>query len=83
MSYEIHTELGDYFERFIAQEIAQGRYQSAKEVIRAALELLAKKRKGESLLKEALEAGAQSGYVENVNIDSFLEDMHSKYGDTL
>ena len=32
--------LGDHFERFVQQKIAQGRYQNSSEVVRAGLRLL-------------------------------------------
>lgn len=40
MAQKISISLGDHFTRFVAQEVASGRYRSASDVVRAGLGLL-------------------------------------------
>lgn len=46
--------LSDHFEKFIAHEIASGRYNSASEVVRTALRLLEEKEEKIKLLRKEL-----------------------------
>jgi antitoxin ParD1/3/4 len=71
--------LGDHFENYIDQQVKNGRYASASEVIRAALRLFEEEEKRKQLLVHALEKGEQSGVVANFNRIEFLQDLHKKY----
>lgn len=70
--------LGDYFEQFIAKEIASGRYQSVSEVVRTALRLLENEEKKLEALRQALIEGENSGVVENFDPSEHLKQIHSK-----
>ncbi|MEJ2407454.1 MAG: type II toxin-antitoxin system ParD family antitoxin [Candidatus Thiodiazotropha sp.] len=53
--------LGEHFDGFIAQQIAEGRFASASEVVRAGLRLLEDSEQKIAALKRLLEEGEQSG----------------------
>ena len=71
--------LGEHFEKIIQSSIESGRYASASEVIRAGLRLIDEQEQKIKLLREAIEAGEMSGYVQNFNPVQHLEDLHKKY----
>jgi len=70
--------LGDHFEDYIDQQVKNGRYSSASEVIRAALRLFEEEENKKQALIQALEKGEQSGVVENFNRNKFLQNLHKK-----
>lgn len=65
--------LGNYFEKFINEEISSGRYNSASEVIRTALRLLElEEQKARQLITE-LELGEKSTMLDNLNPKKHLQ----------
>ena len=64
LSKNTSITLGDHFDEFIAQQIAEGRYASASEVVRAALRLFEDTEKKAAVLRKLLEEGEQSGTAE-------------------
>ncbi|GGF69671.1 type II toxin-antitoxin system ParD family antitoxin [Wenyingzhuangia marina] len=79
MGKNTSISLGNHFESFINYEVNSGRYSSVSEVIRSALRLLENEEKKERELIKALEAGEQSGFVDNFNPKENLEDLHRKH----
>ena len=61
MAKNTSITLGEHFEGFIAEQISQGRYGSASEVIRASLRLLEEREQRMQTLRNALIAGEESG----------------------
>jgi antitoxin ParD1/3/4 len=61
--------LGDYFESFVAAQVASGRYRSASEVMRDALRVLEEQARHRDALVEALIEGEQSGISERMPED--------------
>ncbi|WP_341228493.1 type II toxin-antitoxin system ParD family antitoxin [uncultured Arcticibacterium sp.] len=70
--------LGQYFQDFIAEEVASGRYNSASEVVRDALRGLDRERKGKQKLFELLEE-ADNGEFTEFDSEEFKKRMHEKY----
>ena len=56
--------LGEHFDGFIAEQIADGRYASTSEVVRAALRLLEDNEQKIATLRRLLEEGEDSGIAE-------------------
>ena len=71
--------LGEYFDNFISEQIKTGKYTSTSEVIRAALRLFENEETKKSELIKELKKGEESGFVENMDRKSFLDNMHQKY----
>lgn len=71
--------LGEYFDTFISNEIATGKYNSVSEVIRTALRLLEFEEQKSKKLLEELEIGENSPMVENFNPTKYLQDLHKKH----
>lgn len=71
--------LGEHFDRFVAEKIDQGRYQSASEVIRAGLRKLEEDESKLEALRAKLQAGENSPIVEDFNGDHFIEKMRKKH----
>lgn len=71
--------LGEHFEHFIARKIAQGRYQSASEAIRAGLRRLEEDEIKLELLRDKLESAEQSPVVADFSGEDFLKKMHQKH----
>ena len=79
MSKNTSITLGDHFEKIIKKMLDSGRYSSVSEVIRAGLRLIDEEEGKIQLLKEAIEAGERSGYVEDFDPINHLEDLKSKF----
>lgn len=65
--------LGDHFTGFIDRQLAEGRYGSASEVVRAALRLLEEHEARLEALRSALLEGERSGPSEPFDFDAFIE----------
>jgi antitoxin ParD1/3/4 len=63
MGKNTSVSLGDHFETFIEQSIAEGRYTNISEVIRAGLRLLEEEERKFDAIKIAIEEGLESGFV--------------------
>jgi len=66
--------LGDHFDGFIAQQIAEGRYASASEVVRAGLRVLEGSEQKLATLRHLLEEGEKSGAAE-YRYESFMNEL--------
>jgi antitoxin ParD1/3/4 len=75
MGRNTSISLGDYFEDFVDNEVAKGRFKNASEVIRAGLRLLEEEESKIHALKMAIENGIESGLAKNFNADKHLQKL--------
>ena len=61
MAKNTSITLGDHFEGFISQQISNGRYGSASEIVREGLRLVEEREQKFEALRQALIAGEESG----------------------
>ena len=66
--------LGAHFEKFIADEVAQGNFGSASEAIRAGLRLLEERQAKISLIRLALIEGEKSGTAE-YSLSALIQEL--------
>jgi len=70
--------LGEHFDNFVNDKIAQGRFQSVSEAVRAGLRRLEEDETKLEALRKKLEAGEHSPLVEGFSAEKFIQDMKSK-----
>ncbi len=75
MSKNTSITLGNHFEDFVQSRISVGRYKNASEVIRAGLRLLEEEEDRVVALKQAIQEGINSGFVEDFDPDQFLQNL--------
>ena len=78
MAQNTSISLGEHFGAFIAQQISQGRYGSASEVVRAGLRQLEEHETQLATLRAALEDGENSGASTSFDVDAFLKAKRQK-----
>lgn len=78
MAQNTSISLGDHFGAFIAQQISQGRYGSASEVVRAGLRQLEEHETQLATLRAALAEGENSGASASFDVDAFLKTKRQK-----
>ncbi|SDQ88837.1 antitoxin ParD1/3/4 [Rhizobiales bacterium GAS191] len=64
--------LGDHFVSFVEGKVAEGRYASASDVVRAGLRLLEEQETRLAVLRAALVEGEASGPATPFDFDAFL-----------
>ncbi len=72
MSKNTSFSLGEHFSEFIDEQVTQGRYGSASDVLRAGLRLLEEREAKMAALREALIAGERSGMSTPFDFDEFI-----------
>ncbi|HWW24676.1 MAG TPA: type II toxin-antitoxin system ParD family antitoxin [Caulobacter sp.] len=66
--------LSEHFQTFIDGQVAEGRYGSASEVVRAGLRLLEHQEARMAALRAALAEGKASGFIDDFNFDEFITE---------
>ena len=79
MAKNTSITLGEHFEGFIAKQIAEGRYASASEVVRAALRLFEDTEKKTAVLRQVLEEGEKSGTAE-YSYEALMQELDEELG---
>jgi antitoxin ParD1/3/4 len=77
MQKNTSVTLGSHFEQFISQQIAQGRYGSASEAIRAGLRLLEEYEMKLFVLRQALKDGEESGKA-NYSLKELIDELDNE-----
>jgi antitoxin ParD1/3/4 len=77
MQKNTSVTLGKHFEKFISQQIKNGRFSSASEVIRAALRLLEEREVKLNALRQALQEGEKSGFVD-YSLDAVIKELDTE-----
>jgi antitoxin ParD1/3/4 len=72
MSKNTSFSLGDHFSAFIEEQVDQGRYGSASDVVRAGLRLLEGEEAKLAALRAALIEGEQSGPSTPFDFEAFI-----------
>lgn len=73
--------LGDYFENYVNQKIASGKYNSVSEIVRTALRLLESEENKSNTLINELIVGEKSGFIDDFDRHKNLKNIHSKFVD--
>jgi antitoxin ParD1/3/4 len=79
MAKNTSITLGEHFDGFIAQQIAEGRYASVSEVVRAALRQFEDTEKKAAMLRRLLEVGEKSGTAE-YSYEALMNELDEELG---
>ena len=71
--------LGDHFDHFVTETLANGRYRSASEIIREGLRLLEDRETKLAALRAALLEGERSGLV-NFSLEELNRELDATLG---
>ena len=78
MGKNTSISLGNHFETFVEKSISKGRFQNAREVIRAGLRMLEDEEDKVLLLKNAIQEGIDSGLAKDFDPKNHLESLQAK-----
>ncbi|MCP4266342.1 MAG: type II toxin-antitoxin system ParD family antitoxin [Candidatus Brocadiaceae bacterium] len=79
MSKNTSITLGQHFDGFIAQQLTEGRFASASEIIRAGLRMLEDNENKIATLRLLLEEGEQSGTAE-YSYEGLMNELDDELG---
>jgi antitoxin ParD1/3/4 len=79
MSKNTSIVLSEHFQSFITEQVEEGRYGSASEVVRAGLRLLEDQETKLAALRTALQEGLDSGKPEPFDVETFLAEVNAEY----
>ena len=71
--------LGDHFDKFVAEILRHGRFQSVSEVVRAGLRKLEADEIKLQALRARLQAGEDSPVVKDFDGEQFIATMHKNH----
>jgi antitoxin ParD1/3/4 len=78
MARNTSFSLGDHFSEFVERKVAEGRYSSASDVVRAGLRLLEEDEAKLEALRAALIEGEESGTAESFDLEDFLKRQRAR-----
>jgi antitoxin ParD1/3/4 len=78
MGKQTTVPIGDYYADFIEKQVAQGRFDSASDVVTAGLRLLEEQEVRLEALRRALIEGEESGPATPFDVEEFLKEMHER-----
>lgn len=71
--------IGDYFENFIQEQIATGKYNSVSEVVRTALRFFEHEENQAKLIINELKIGEKSAKVKNFDRTKNFENLNTNF----
>ena len=71
--------IGEYFENFINEQIASGKYNSVSEVVRTALRLFEQEENQAKTLINELKIGEKSKKIRNFDREKNLEQLNANF----
>ncbi|WP_396165941.1 type II toxin-antitoxin system ParD family antitoxin [Flavobacterium sp.] len=71
--------IGEYFENFIKEQIASGKYNSVSEVVRTALRLFEQEENQAKTLINELQIGEKSKKITNFDREKNLEQLNANF----
>ena len=71
--------LGEYFENFINEQMATGKYSSVSEVVRTALRVFEQEENKSKLLINELKVGEKSAKIKNFDRNKNLEQLKTNF----
>jgi antitoxin ParD1/3/4 len=74
MSKNTSIVLSEHFQTFIEGQVADGRYGSVSDVVRAGLRLLEDRETRLAALRAALIEGEESGFIDDFDFDTFIAE---------
>lgn len=78
MSRTTNITLGSQLNNFVSSLLDSGRYESTSEIMRSALKLLEQQESQLEVLKQAVDAGRQSG-VSKLSLDEIANRVKQKH----
>ncbi|MDE1147793.1 MAG: type II toxin-antitoxin system ParD family antitoxin [Azospirillaceae bacterium] len=72
MGKHASVNLDQYFAKFVEEQINEGRYKDADDVVRAGLRLLEEQETKLAALRQALVEGEESGPATDFDFDTFI-----------
>jgi antitoxin ParD1/3/4 len=74
MNKNVSLSLDEHYSAFVDEKVAEGRYESADDVIRAGLRLLEEEDAKVAALRAAIIEGEESGEPTEFDFDAFLAE---------
>lgn len=78
MNKNTSISLGAYFDTFVRNSVAKGRFKNASEVIRAGLRLLEEEESKVTALKQAIQDGIDSGVAHDFDAQKHLDSLKAQ-----
>ncbi|MEG9327500.1 antitoxin ParD1/3/4 [Salinimicrobium catena] len=79
MGKNTSISLGEYFDKFVQEQVSTGRYKNVSEVIRSGLRLLETEEKKTAALRKAIQEGIDSGIEQDFDAAKNLKILKTSH----